>query len=79
MKDLYKFQVDIPINVKVMAVQIFEKSPYMFTAAAMLVGKTTPISPFSHTYNRKFSNFFARNSFVGPNDFKFGTETRFMV
>ena len=58
-----KFQVDTPVNTKVTAVQNFENL-------------------YTYVYNiiENSPNSFARNSdFIGPNVFKFGTETRFMV
>ena len=58
------------------------KLSYIYIAAAMLVGKRMPRHPpiFPHNIIEKCPNSFARNSvFIGPNDFKFSTETRCMV
>ena len=36
-------------------------------------------SPFSHIIEHSPTSFALNSVFIGPNDFKFGTETRFMV
>ena len=79
LKNLCKFQVDIPINAKSTAVQSFEnlhtlilRQPWWWAWE-----HPQPIFPYNIIENSPTS--FARNSvFVGPNDFEFGTETRFM-
>ena len=48
MEGFCKFQVDIPINARLMAVQSLEKSQHIYIAPAMLVGERTPTGPFSH-------------------------------
>ena len=48
LKALSKFQVDIPINARITAVQSLENVRYIYITAAMLVGKRMPTSPFSH-------------------------------
>ena len=47
LKYFCKLDVDIPINARVIAVQSL-KNLYIDIAAAMLVGKSVPTSPFSH-------------------------------
>ena len=80
MKDLCKFQIDTPINVKVMAVQSFENL-HTFICGSHVGGQENahqPIFPYNIIENPPAS--FACNSvFVDPNDFKFGRGTRFMV
>ena len=45
-----------------------------------MVGKRTPQSIFPYNIIEHSPTSFAHNSvFIGPNDFKFGTETRFVV
>ena len=44
LKDLCKFQVDMPVNARVRAVQNLENPIHFIAVAAML-----PTNPFSHT------------------------------
>ena len=78
LKVLCKFQVDIPINARVTAVQSSGKSPDIYIVAAMLAGKRMPIFPYKTIENSPSS--LAYNSvFVGPNNPKFGTNTHCIV
>ena len=55
MKGLWKFQVDIPKNARVTAVQSLENlhTFTLYSVAAMLVGKRVPTCPFSHITEQK--------------------------
>ena len=61
LKGLCKFQVDIPINARVMAAQSLEKiHTFILQQPCSMMGKRMPTSPFSHIIViRKISNFFA--------------------
>ena len=78
MKVLCKFQIDIPINAIVTAVQSLED---IHTFILWQRAKEYPKPIFLYNYEIENSpTSFAHNSvWIGPNNFKFGTETRFMV
>ena len=70
----------LAINAKVTAVQSFPNSIHLYCGSHVGGQKNThqPIFPYNITEN--FPASFVRSSvFLSPNDFKFGTETRFMV
>ena len=69
LKGLCKCQVDKPMNARVTAVQIY--------SAAMSFAHH---SFFPYNIIENFPNYLTHKSvFIGPNDFKFGTETSCMV
>ena len=80
LKDLCKFQVDTPINAKVIAVQNLENFIRLYCGShdGGQENAHQPIFPYNIIENVPTS--FVHNSvLIGPNDFNFGTETRFMV
>ena len=80
MKVLCKFQIDIPINARVTAVQSLKDSIQLYCGSHDGGQKNghQPIFPYYVIENSPTS--LAPNSvLVGPNNFKFGTEARCMV
>ena len=74
MKDLCKFQVDIPINAKVAAVQSFENPHTFILRQPSWWARARPQPIFSNNITENSPNSFVWNSvFIGPNDLKFGT------
>ena len=80
LKGLCKIQVDIPIYARVTSVQSLENlQTFLYVAAVIMVGKKVnahqPIFPYNIIENSPTS--LAHNSvFIGPNNFKIGTQTR---
>ena len=70
LKDLWKFQVDTPINAKVTAVQSFE-NPHTLYCGSHDGGQENAHQPiFAYNIIENSQTSFARNSgFFGPNDF----------
>ena len=72
-----KFQVDMPINARIIAVQTLENLHAFFIAAAMLDAHQ-PTIPYNKTEDFTTSSVHT-SIFIGPNDFKFGTDIRYTV
>ena len=80
LKDLCKFQIDTPTDTKVTAVQRFENLHTFILQQPCWRARERPQPIFPYNRRKNSPTSFARNSvFVGSNDFKFGTETRFIV
>ena len=80
LKDHCKLQVDAPIIAKVTAVESFKNLQTFILRQPCWWARERPQPIFPYNTIENSPTPFARNSvFVGPNDFKFGTETRFMV
>ena len=81
LKDLCKFQVYTPINAKVMAAQNFENLHTFILRQPCWWARERPqpIFPSNNIMGNSPTSFARNSAFIGPNDFKFGTETRFMV
>ena len=76
LKDLCKFQVDPPINAKVTAVQSFENLHTSILRQPCWWSRDAHQTNFPYNIIKNSPTSFSRNSvFLGPNDFKFGTET----
>ena len=77
LKGLFKFQVDMPINARVKAVQSLEIL-HTFSLVGRQKNAHQLILPCNIIESRQTS--LAHNSaFIGPNNFQFGTETCCMV
>ena len=80
LKDLCKVQVNTLINAKVTAVQSFKTLHTFILWQPCWWAREHPQHIFTYNITENSPNSFAWNSvIVGPNDFKFGTETHFMV
>ena len=80
LEDLCKFQVDTPKNAKVIAVQSFENHHTFILWQQCWWARERPQPIFRYnTIENSPTSFACNSAFVGLNDFKFGTERRFVV
>ena len=80
LKGFCKFQVDIPKNATVTAVQSLENSIHLYCSSYVGRQKSAyqPIFPYNITEN-SLTSLVHNSVFISPSKFKFGTETRCMV
>ena len=76
LKDHFKFHINTQINAKVTAVQSFENLHIFLLRQPC---QERPPAHFPYNNRNSLISFAFYSVFVGPNDFKFGTETRVMV
>ena len=79
LKYLCEFQVDISINAKVITVQNLEDLCTFILRQPYWSAKECPQPIFLYNATENSPTFLAHNSvFIDPDNFKFGTETRYV-
>ena len=80
LKNLCKFQVDVPINTRVIAVQSLENLyTFILRQPCWLAKECLPAHFQYNIIENSRLSLAHKTVFVDPNNFKFGTDTHYMV